>query len=361
MTFDEISLAAMKESPVNPRKHFDEARLAELAESIKQRGIIAPLLVRPCGDGTYEIAAGHRRYRAAKLAGLVTVPVGIREMDDREFMEVLTVENLQREDIHPLEEAQGYQELQSRFAYDVAAIADKIDKPEAYVYGRLQLCSLIPVVQTAFLSDEITIGHARLISRLEPSEQENALAACFQRDWTTGRDSLVSVAALKNHIRNNTGRNLERAPFDLTMALGDAIACVHCSKAAGVNPLLVDPDGDKICLDSACYQRKVTAHVEQLRSSGLVAITTNWNKGAGEGVVPPRDYEVIEAEPDQSDQDELAELRVSLETEADEQARQDLTEQSAELERHIADQVEKPCGFAEQAVVVDGYEPLGIT
>ncbi len=106
-----VPIEKLKISPLNPRHYIDDAKMKELTESVRKVGILAPLLVRPNGAGEYEIAAGHRRLQAAKNVKLEAAPVLIREMDDTEFLEVLTIENRQREDIHPLDEANGYRTL----------------------------------------------------------------------------------------------------------------------------------------------------------------------------------------------------------------------------------------------------------
>src|SRR5207248_6378158 len=118
----------------NPRRHRNKVEDADLMVSISTHGILTPLLVRPIPDsGKYQIAAGHRRYEAAKKLSLAAVPVQIREMDDEEYMEILHVENLQREDVHPLDEAVGYEELLEQGGYDVTTLAGKLAKSEAYV------------------------------------------------------------------------------------------------------------------------------------------------------------------------------------------------------------------------------------
>lgn len=186
--FREIPIAQLHESPKNPRRHWSEAGLAELTASVRQHGVLTPLLVRPNATG-FEIAAGHRRLRAATPAGLATVPARIREMDDRAFLEVLTIENLQREDVHPLDEAEGYQALMTvDRAYTPEAIAAKVGKSTSYVYQRLKLLSLIPQAKQAFQADTITAGHAVRLARLTPEQQRPALEECFYPIFRPRRD-----------------------------------------------------------------------------------------------------------------------------------------------------------------------------
>jgi ParB/RepB/Spo0J family partition protein len=170
-----VHLDRLVESPWNPRKHFHQGKLEELAASIREHGVITPLLARPAsskdGEDTYELAAGHRRFRASRLAGQDVVPVLVRDLTDIQFLEVLTIENLQRDDVHPLEEAQGYQELITRGGYDAQRIADRVGKSIKYIYDRIKLLQLIPEAKKLFLSDRITAGHAILLARLKKEDQ----------------------------------------------------------------------------------------------------------------------------------------------------------------------------------------------
>ena len=168
-----LPLEVLHESPLNPRKHFDPTALADLAASIAAKGVLTPLLVRVNSAG-YEIGAGHRRFRAAKLAGLTEVPTVVRPMSDDDFLELLTVENLQREDLHALEEAQGYHQLIATKRYDVARVAEKVGRSEKYVYDRLKLLSLIKPLQALFLDGKFSAGHAILLARLRPEDQRRA-------------------------------------------------------------------------------------------------------------------------------------------------------------------------------------------
>jgi ParB/RepB/Spo0J family partition protein len=170
-----MPLAQLIESKDNPRKRFDPASLKELEQSIREKGVLTPLLVRPNGKG-HEIAAGHRRYRAAKAAGLSAVPVVVKDMSDVEFLEVLVIENDQREDVHPLEEADGYRRLlMPGTGYDVAKVAARVGRSAKYVYDRMKLLELIPKAQELFLTGKFEAGHAILLARLKPEDQERAI------------------------------------------------------------------------------------------------------------------------------------------------------------------------------------------
>lgn len=172
-----LPLEEIAESPLNTRKRFDETALRELADSLQAKGQLTPVLVRPhaSGHGVYELAAGHRRFRAAKLAGLKALYAIVRPMDDTTFLEVLTIENLQREDVHPLEEADGYAELIEQARYDVAKIAASVGKSERYVYDRLKLRTLAPEVRELFLADRLTPAHAIELTRIPHEAQLEAI------------------------------------------------------------------------------------------------------------------------------------------------------------------------------------------
>lgn len=185
-TFHELNISALRESKHNPRQHFNEAQLLELLESIQKVGVLTPLLVRPLAQGEYEIAAGHRRYRAAKRAKLTTVPCIVREMDDQAFMEVLTIENLQREDVHPLDEAKGYEALMAApYRMGVQTIADRVVRSVKYIYDRVKLLALSKAAQELFWAGRIEAGHAILLARLTPAQQARTIGTADQ-DYDDG-------------------------------------------------------------------------------------------------------------------------------------------------------------------------------
>ncbi len=174
--FQLIPIAELHESPYNPRKTYAQAPLAELALSIKEHGVLTPLIVRPYSGvgGGFEVGAGHRRLRAAQAAGLGQLPCVIQDLSDHAFLELLNIENLLREDIHPLEEADGYRLLMDPrrgLGYTVDQVAAKVGKSVSYVYQRLKLADLTPALRKEFLAGTITAGHAILLARLTPKQQ----------------------------------------------------------------------------------------------------------------------------------------------------------------------------------------------
>src|SRR5436309_5740743 len=204
--YRDVPVTALIESPSNPRKRFDENSLCELASSFKSQGVLAPLLVRELDESRYEVIAGARRLRAAQLAELERVPVRVVKLSDAEAIEAQCVENLQREDIHPLEEALGFKSLlELGEPYNIAHISARAGKSEAYIYGRLRLADLIPPVAEAFLKDKITIGHAMLIAKLPASQQQEAFAAAYRSMWTSegNTQTLIPVRELAAWIELN--------------------------------------------------------------------------------------------------------------------------------------------------------------
>lgn len=174
-TVDLIAIDQLKPSKTNPRKNFAAADISELTESIRQNGILQPILVRPIPDG-FEIVCGERRYRGAKGAGMTEMPCIVNaDMTDEHVVQIQVVENLQRQDLHPLEEADGYRRLLQIRGYDAAKIAARIGRSAAYVYDRIKLLELIEAARKVFLAGEITAGHAVILSRLKPEHQKRAL------------------------------------------------------------------------------------------------------------------------------------------------------------------------------------------
>ena len=160
-----------------PRKHFDEESLQELADSITEHGIIQPLTVRKLASGYYQIIAGERRWRAARLAGLQEVPVIVIEADDRKAAELAMIENLQREDLNPMEEAAGFQSLIENYHMTQEEAAQQVGKSRSAVTNALRLLGLTPAVRKLVEENKLSAGHARALVPLSPSLQESAANA----------------------------------------------------------------------------------------------------------------------------------------------------------------------------------------
>ena len=163
-----------------PQKNFDQEKLEELAESIRQHGIIQPLTVRKLSSGYYQIIAGERRWRAARLAGLTEVPAVIIEADDRKAMELAMIENLQREDLSPMEEAEGYKILVENYGMTQEQAAQRVGKSRSAVANALRLLALSPALRQMVEDGRLSAGHARALLPLSPALQEQAAATIIK-------------------------------------------------------------------------------------------------------------------------------------------------------------------------------------
>ena len=172
-----LPISQVESCSSQPRKHFDEAALAELAESIRQHGIIQPLTVRKLSSGYYQIIAGERRWRAARLAGLQEVPAIVIEADDRKAAELAMIENLQREDLNPMEEAAGFQTLIQQHHMTQEEAAQRVGKSRSAVTNALRLLNLTPPVAKLVEESKLSAGHARAMLPLSPALQEKAAEA----------------------------------------------------------------------------------------------------------------------------------------------------------------------------------------
>jgi len=164
-----LPTAYLRPNPRNPRRAFDSADLDDLAASVREKGVVQPILVRPLADGinTYEIIAGERRWRAAQKAGLHEVPVVVHEASDKEALELAIIENVQRTDLNPLEEAHGYQQLIDDHGYSAAGLAGAIGKSRPHVANTLSLLRLPDAVQTYLREGKLSAGHARALLHVD--------------------------------------------------------------------------------------------------------------------------------------------------------------------------------------------------
>ncbi len=166
-----VALDLIHASRTNPRKSFNEAELQELADSIQQKGLVQPILVRPDAAGGYEIVAGERRWRASQRAGLHQVAVIVRELSDQEVLELAIIENVQRADLNAIEEAAGYNELIQRFQYTQEQLSEVIGKSRSHLANMLRLLKLPDAVQSLVLEGKLTAGHARALVGREDAEK----------------------------------------------------------------------------------------------------------------------------------------------------------------------------------------------
>lgn len=258
-----LALSSLRESPTNPRKTFTD--LDELATSIREKGVLQPIGVRKLdGDPLrFEIVFGHRRARAAKMAGLTAIPCLVHELDDRQTAEVQVIENVQRADVHPLEEADGYAALLKTHGYTIERLAAKIGRPPAYVRARVQLASLCDKARTAFLGGKLTTGVAQLVARLADPESQ---AKAIERMFDSYRGECVSVRHAAELVQSEFLLQLKHAPFDRKSKtlLPSASACTECPKRTGAQPeLFADMKTEDSCTDPACFAKKRDAHTQQ--------------------------------------------------------------------------------------------------
>jgi len=259
-----VKVSALMPSPTNPRKRFDETALAELSRSIDQVGLLSPILCREIPDADpkskvkYEIVAGERRWRAAKLSNLKDIPIVLRELSDDEVIECQIVENLQRVDVDPLDEARCLQVLSERMT--IGDIAGKIGRSWGFVNRRLKLLALRPEIQNALETGEVTLAWAEIAATIPEEMQADALVA-FR-----GYYGPKTVGDLKVWVLGRSSR-FEAAQWDpndenlLPMA-GKCSACAFNSANS-----LFDEGGGHICQNRQCFQAKTDAWFERIQQS----------------------------------------------------------------------------------------------
>lgn len=309
-----IPLAMLDASGTNPRKRFDEAALTELSNSIKVQGILQPLLVReitwpvaakkPAASwpfptppitikgkpsdaspgepsGRYEIIAGERRFRAAKLAGLADAPCFVRQLTDVQVLHAQVIENLQRDDLHPIEEAEGYERLMKEQdaegkLFNADTIAAEIGKSRAYIYARLKLLALCHEARESFFKGELDASTALLIARIPVHKlQLQALKkitekVTYNNPNSREGDIAMSYRAARDYIQDTFMLDLDKAPFDTKDAtlIAKCSACTECVKRTGNQPELFDDVKSKdVCTDTVCFGMKKAAHVLSIQKA----------------------------------------------------------------------------------------------
>ena len=202
-----LPISNVENNSSQPRKYFDEESLAQLADSIRTHGMIQPLTVRKLASGYYQIIAGERRWRAARMAGLSEVPVIVMEADDRTAAELALVENLQREDLNPMEEAAGYRTLMDQYHLTQEQVSNQVGKSRSAVANALRLLDLAPPVQVYVEDGKLTAGHARALVPLPPNQQLKAADAII-----AGGLSVRQAEALAKRL--TTEAKAEEKPVD---------------------------------------------------------------------------------------------------------------------------------------------------
>ena len=285
-----IALTLIDPPPSNTRKTFKEESLEELTLSIKQKGVLQAILVREVTTADtnvtrFQIIAGERRYKAANRAGLTEIPASIKNLSDEEALDAQLVESLQRENIHPLDEAEGFLRLKEVTKLEISDIAQRVAKDMRYVARRLALTDLIEETREDFRNELITLAHTLEICRLSPEIQPYALAACYEKKYVWNQKQQTQdqvpdkekparhVRYLQSWIEQNIHLNLGKSPFkpDDARLREPGITCVECPQRSGFNQSFFhDIRQTDVCLNPLCFQAKIQTFVE-IRKSEIEA------------------------------------------------------------------------------------------
>jgi ParB family chromosome partitioning protein len=224
-----LPLAKLRAGKYQPRTRMDESALQELADSIRAQGVMQPILVRPVADGHFEIIAGERRFRAARLAGLTEVPVLVKDVSDQAAAAMALIENIQREDLNPLEEAQGLQRLLDDFHFTHEQAAGAVGRSRSAVSNLLRLLNLAAPVQTMLLAGDLDMGHARALLAVDAATQI-ALAGQVANKGLSVRETEKLVAATtkamhtpRPRVQNDGGRDTRRLEEELSDLLAATV------------------------------------------------------------------------------------------------------------------------------------------
>lgn len=283
-----IPLDQLVESKTNPRRHYDPRKMEEMTASVRKYGVIQALVVRQISivgpKERYEIVCGSCRFRAAKKAELEEVLCDVRKYTDEQVLEIQLIENAMRDDLHPLEEAGGFQRLLKMPGYTVAAIAEKIGHDVSHIYRRLAFLKLIPALADLFANDSILAAHAQLLCPLTPADQTLALkdGLWAREEWVAPEDREagikpdkkrypVSPRELSSWIKRHVLLVLNAAPWkwedkDLVPKAG---SCIDCPKRTGFNTALFEGLYDKgeRCLDRFCFEDKMLAFLLRVEAA----------------------------------------------------------------------------------------------
>jgi len=270
----------------NTRYEEEDSKISskDLNASVRDNGVLQAILVRPRKQGRvirYEVVAGERRYYAAKAAKLKQIPAQIRELDDAQALNAQLIENIQREDVHPLAEAKGLLRLKEEAGLEIPQIAQRIGKDARYVARRLQLTNLIEEARADFKKDLITLAHALEICRYSPDIQKQTLDACYEYKvlWDKEQQTHIhvpdkelparNVKYLQSWLEHNVHLNLQSAPFKLDDARlrPDGLTCIDCPERTGHNQMLFnDISNTDTCLNPPCFRSKTQTLVQLQRA-----------------------------------------------------------------------------------------------
>jgi ParB family transcriptional regulator, chromosome partitioning protein len=229
-----VPVELLHPNPNNPRKHFAEEDLESLAKSLRDKGLLQPLVVRPRADGSFEIVAGERRWRASQRAGLHDLPVLIRELDDRETLEIALIENVQRSDLNALEEARAYRQLIEQYSYTQQQLADGIGKSRSHIANTMRLMSLPESIQKQIEEGSLTAGHARsLIATEQPEELASKIVKLnltVRQAEELARSLTPKAKKSGQHTKDADTKAMEKTLCD---ALGLSVVINHKGEAGG--------------------------------------------------------------------------------------------------------------------------------
>ena len=240
-TLQELKVAQLRPGKYQPRSHMDESALNELAASIKAQGVIQPILARVLSDGSYEIIAGERRWRAAQLAGLSMVPVLVRKVEDNAALAMALIENIQRENLNPLEEAVGIQRLIDEFLMSHQTAADAVGRSRSATSNLLRLLKLPQTIQDMVMLGQLDMGHARALLALEGAQQITA-ANKIVADGLSVREAEKLVQHILNpqpaHVKEKPDRDILNLQEALSQRIGTTVQIKIGSKGTG--KLIID-------------------------------------------------------------------------------------------------------------------------
>lgn len=240
----ELPIDRLQPGKYQPRTHMEQEALGELAASIKTQGVMQPVLVRPIGDDRYEIIAGERRWRAARMAGLTVVPTLVRDIPDQQALAAALIENIQREDLNPLEEAIGIQRLIQEFGLTHQAVADSLGRSRAAVSNLLRLLELAPPVRELVSQRKLDMGHARALLALPVTGQVALARAAVDHEWSVREVEQRVAAALKTPAaaaptpRRVVDRDVARLQEELSQHLGTTVE-IRSGAKKGAGKLLI--------------------------------------------------------------------------------------------------------------------------
>jgi ParB family chromosome partitioning protein len=234
-----LAIDALQPGRFQPRAHIGQEGLAELAESIKAQGVMQPILARPIGAGRYEIVAGERRWRAARMAGLATVPALVRDVPDRNALAIALIENLQREDLNPLDEAKGIQRLTEEFGMTHAEAAGAVGRSRAAITNALRLLELAPPVQALLREGKLDMGHARALLALPALTQIDLAREAVARQLSVRQvEKRVAGLTARPAARARSDRDVARLEDELSGQLGTTVS-IRTSAKPGTGKLVI--------------------------------------------------------------------------------------------------------------------------